>query len=175
MGDTMKNETSTLDALEKEAKRIEEDSQHSAKGHFFAARRWTRLRLWIGVPSAVLAASAGASGFNGFGDLAGALAMLSAALISVATFLNPNEKASVRQMAGTSYNSLRNRTRIFRKIALRDNTQRGEAFKELKQLAEERDGLNKTSPQIPQYAYAAAKKSIALGEADYAVDKCEDN
>ena len=33
-----------------EAKRIEEDSLYSAKGHFFAASWWNKFHIWIGIP-----------------------------------------------------------------------------------------------------------------------------
>ena len=38
-----------------EARRIEEDTEHSFKGHYNAASRWARYHLCIGLPSALLA------------------------------------------------------------------------------------------------------------------------
>ena len=93
--------------LIKEARRIEEDSLYSAKGHFVAANFWTNFHLWIGVPTAILAAIAGASALSHFGNhhvLAGILAIIVTALTAVTTFLNPNEKASSHRNAGNKYN-----------------------------------------------------------------------
>ena len=70
----------------KEAKRIEEDSLYSSKGHFYAAQFWTNLHLWIGIPTSIMAAIAGASALSQFDNhqiVAGILAILVAALSAV--------------------------------------------------------------------------------------------
>ena len=81
-----------------EARRIEEDTEHSFKGHYNAASRWARYHLCIGLPSALLAAVAGAAAFKHYPELAGALALLSTALTTVLTFLKPSER-SLRRVA----------------------------------------------------------------------------
>ena len=62
--------TDLLTKLSAEAHRIEEDTEHSAKGHFNAAERWGRFHLAIGLPAAVLAAIAGGSVFSDLPKLA---------------------------------------------------------------------------------------------------------
>ena len=94
----------------------EKDSLYSSKGRFYAGQFWTNLHLWIGIPTAILAAIAGASALSQFDNnnvIAGILAIFVAALIAVTTFLNPNEKATIHHNAGNEYNNLRNRARIF--------------------------------------------------------------
>src|SRR5207244_2074324 len=81
----------------KEAKRIEETTLYSSKGHFAAAENWSKLHLWIGVPNAGLAAVAGAMALSFTTQawihvLGGGLAIVAAGLASLQTFLNPNEK-----------------------------------------------------------------------------------
>ena len=56
------------DNILKEARRIEEDSLYSAKGQFVAANFWTNFHLWIGVPTAILAAIAAASALSQFNN-----------------------------------------------------------------------------------------------------------
>ena len=156
----------------REAKRIEEDSLYSAKGHYCAAQLWTSLHIWIGVPTAIMAAIAGASALSKFEDSriwAGVLAILVAALTSVTTFVNPNAKAANHHNAGNRYNSLNNRARIFSEIETDVETD-DILLNKVKALTEERDDLNQKSPQIPKWAFRKARKGIEEGEGKYLVD-----
>ncbi|MCZ7559313.1 MAG: SLATT domain-containing protein [Burkholderiaceae bacterium] len=81
--------------LADEASRVEEDTEHSFKGHYNAAGRWGRYHLWIGLPAALLAAIAGATAFRDQPEWAGALALVSTALTTVLTFLKPSERAEM--------------------------------------------------------------------------------
>ena len=158
----------------REAKRIEEDSLYSAKGHFIAANFWANFHLWIGVPTAILAAISGASALSQFDNhnvIAGILAIIVTALVAVTTFLNPNEKANVHLNSGNRYNSLRNKARMFREIDFHILKSEKELNKYLKELARLRDELNQNSPRIPRWAYERAKKGIEKGEADYEIDR----
>lgn len=160
--------------LIKEARRIEEDSLYSAKGHFVAANFWTNFHLWIGVPTAILAAIAGASALSQFDNhniIAGILAIIVTALTAVTTFLNPNEKANSHRNAGNKYNSLRNKARIFCEIDSYGEDSEQEITKQLKELAKQRDELNQNSSQIPRWAYKKARKGIEEGETEYKVDE----
>ncbi|MEM2991332.1 MAG: SLATT domain-containing protein [Halobacteria archaeon] len=170
--------------------RIEEDSLYSAKAHFYAAQFWTNLHLWIGIPSAVLAAIAGASALSRFDNhniVAGVLSLIVAALTAIATFINPRDKASAHQKAGNEYNSLRNKVGMFYRIEIDtveiahvgsaeiatediELTKGKTLLDELKELSNKRDELNKESPQIPKWAYKKAKKGINAGEATYRSD-----
>ncbi|MGB9898429.1 SLATT domain-containing protein [Thermanaerothrix sp.] len=169
-------ENTIKEKLIKEARRIEEDSLYSAKGHFAAANFWTNFHFWVGVPTAILAAIASASALSRFDNhniIAGVLAIIVTALTAVTTFLNPNEKVNSHLNAGNKYNLLRNKARKFCEIdcCVVDSIQ--ELSKRLNELAEQRDELNIKSPQIPRCAYKKAKKGIEEGEADYKVDKNE--
>ena len=165
---------SIKECIIKEAKRIEEDSLYSAKGHFVAANFWTNFHLWIGVPTAIVSAIAGVSALSQFDNhniIAGTLAIIVAALVAVTTFLNPNEKADSHRNVGNTYNSLRNKARIFCEIdSCRENSDQ-EIIRHLKELAKQRDELNQNSPQIPRWAFKKARKGIEEGEADYKVDE----
>jgi hypothetical protein len=158
----------------KEARRIEEDNLYSAKGQFVMANFWSRFHLWIGVPTAILAAIASASALSQFDNhnlIAGILAIVVTGLTAVTTFVNPNEKASAHRNSGNKYNSLRNRARIFREVDSQTAKSEQVLTDRLKQLAGERDELNQSSPPVFRWAYIRAKKGIQEGEADYEADE----
>src|SRR3989338_397158 len=155
-----------------EAKRIEEDSLYSAKGHFYAGQCWLNTNLWLGGLSAVLSAVAGASALSQFdyhNIVAGGLSIVVAGLTAVITFINPNERATVHQKAGNKYNALRNDTRIFYDIEVSE-VDDIKAIDYLKRLNDRRNKLNIESHQIPKWAFEKARKGIEEGEAKYRVD-----
>lgn len=154
-----------------EARRIEEDSEHSAKGHFNAADRWGKYHLWIGLPSALLAAIAGAAAFNDNSELAGTLAILSTALTTVLTFLKPSERSESHKSVAGQYLALRNSARIFREIELLSTETLDAVPKRLLALSAQRDDLNQAAPSIARKDYELAKKDIDEGRSTYQVDK----
>jgi hypothetical protein len=161
------------EAAKKEARRIIEDTLFSAKRHFETAHIWSLMHYGLGLPTAVLAAIAGASAFKDNTILAGSLAIIVTALTALMTFLNPNKRANEHHMAGNKYNALRNQTRIFCEINLATSDENTDISKMIKDLAKERDNLNQASPQTFKWAYKRAKAGIEAGEADYAVDRCD--
>lgn len=156
-----------------EAARIEEDTEHSFKGHYNAAARWARYHLRIGLPSALLAAIAGAAAFKDQPELAGALALVSTALTTVLTFLKPSERADIHKTVAGHYQALRNQARIFREISLLDGMTPDEAKARLFELANTRDELNQTSPAIARCDYEQAKQDIDNGRARYRADEAK--
>lgn len=153
-----------------EARRIEEDSLYSAKGHLTAASWWGRTYLVGGAINAVLAAIAGVLALSTQTALAGWLALLVAALTAGITFLNPGAHANSHRMAGNHYLALRNQARMFREIDLDPEKPHLEARQQLSNLARRRDQLNVASPQIPAWAFRRARRGIQSGEADYELD-----
>jgi len=155
-----------------EAKRIEEDSLYSAKGHFCAGQCWGNVNLWLGGISAVLAATAGASAlsqFNYHNIFAGVLSIIVAGLTAIIAFVNPNKKATTHQEAGNKYNALRNDARIFFDIEIVEMDDK-KSIDDLKKLNERRNKLNINSSQIPKWAFEKARKGIEEGEAKYKID-----
>ena len=157
--------------ITKEAKRIEEDSLHSARGHFEEAARWDRIRFWMGLANASIAAIAGASILSEkFPVLGGILALVVSMLTAVNTFSNPNKKTVNHLNAGNYYNSLRNNARLFYGINLVLIKDEKQILGDLKQLNDERNKLNQNSPIISRWAYERGKKGIERGEALHQVD-----
>lgn len=160
-----------LAKLDAEAYRIEEDTEHSAKGHFNAAERWGRYHLCIGLPSAIIAAIAGGSAFGDLPVLAGSLAILSTAMTTVLTFLKPSEHAENHKAVAGQYLALRNQTRLFRELELLDDASLDSAKARLVELASARDDLNQASVGISRKDYELAKADIDEGRSQHRVDK----
>jgi hypothetical protein len=158
----------------KEAKRIEESTLYSAKGHFAAAHFWSKFHLWVGLPATILAAVAAAAAFSQFDqhhEVGGWISIIVAVLSAVTTFLNPNEKSASHLRAANSYDALHNRARIVWTIDCGGSDSDQVVSNRLRDLSELKNELNRKSPQIPRFAYNLGKKGILAGEADYLVDK----
>ena len=158
------------EAIEREAKRVEEDCIHSSKAHYNAAVGWSRCHYIIGIPTVLLAAVASALALNDMALVAGVLSVVVAALAAVNTFLNPADREAVHKAAGGEYGAVRNRARRLREIHLL--TLDPAALQErIESLAEKRDSLNLSCPRIPRWAYLGAKRGIEAGEAEHHVDQ----
>jgi len=164
----------TKEEIIKEANRIEESALYSSKGHFSAASFWGNFHIWLGIPIVILAAIAGASFISKVDNnnvIGGVISLIIAVMSAVVTFLNPNERRSAHFNAGNDYNSLQNKVRIFRTIECWEKESDHVLSERLKDFSDQKDKLNRASPQIPWWAYRKAKKGIEAGEAEYRVDK----
>ena len=156
-----------------EAKRIEENCLYTSKSHFAAAQFWSSFHLRIGIPTVVMAAIAGASVLSQFGNyivIAGVISIVIAVLTAMTTFLNPRERASSHLSAANNYDSLLSKTRIFWTIECWQDDSDVVLTQKLRDLSEERNRLNRDCPQVPRFAYLAARKGIKEDEANYKVD-----
>ncbi|MGD2066555.1 MAG: SLATT domain-containing protein [Candidatus Bathyarchaeota archaeon] len=170
--------TNLREIIEKEARRIAEDSLYSAKGQFEAASTWGKYHLMLGIPTTVLAGIAGASAlaqFDNHNIIAGILAIIVAALTALVTFLNPNEKANSHLNAGNSFLTLRNSARMFYEIGISQESSDEKLIEQLKTLANRRVELNQSSPQVSRGAFERARRGIEEGEAKYEVDSQNQN
>ncbi|MCU7829584.1 MAG: SLATT domain-containing protein [Candidatus Thiodiazotropha sp. (ex Myrtea sp. 'scaly one' KF741663)] len=156
--------------LAAESRRIEEDSDHSARSHYNAADRWGHYHLWIGLPATILAAVAGGAAFNNCQIIAVALSIIVTALTTVLTFLKPSERAEIHKSAADQFLGLRNKSRLFREVELSDATDMESVKAKLLELAAVRDELNRSSPGIPREDYEKAKRDIDSGSSQYRVD-----
>lgn len=166
-----KNEKELRTEIINEAIRIEEDAIHSAKSQFEAADTWKRVNLGLGIPAAILSGVAGYSILTELSYLLGGiLALIVAALTSLMTFLNPNQKSNTHLNSGNNYLALRNKSRIFRNLIIKTEENTKELFKQLQELSTERDRLNKNSPQFSWANFRRARAGIKSGQANYRVD-----
>jgi hypothetical protein len=162
--------TELKDSLAKEAGRIEEDCEYSAKSHFNAADIWSTRALKLGVPATIIAALSGLS-FNYCPTIATSLAIAASILTGLITFLRPDDKASTHKSTGDIYLSIRNQARVFREIELNVLGSNDAGYKALKNLADKRDEQNRISPSIPRKAFETARTGIEQGETEFKVDK----
>ncbi|MDP8214176.1 MAG: SLATT domain-containing protein [Candidatus Euphemobacter frigidus] len=163
----------SLEAIIKEAKRIEENGLYTSKGHFTSANYWSKFHLWVGIPTLVLATIAGTAALGQFDTkniIAGVLSIIIVLFTAIATFLNPKEKASNHLTAGNHYDSLLTRARIFWTIECHGDKTEEILTEKLMYLSEEKDRLNRESPQVLKWAFKKARRDIEEGEASYKVD-----
>lgn len=161
-----------LNNIYKECSRIEEDSTHSGKAHHNAASIWSSVHYTLGVPMTVLAAWAGVDAFSDTPVWAGYLALGTATLAALQTFLGASDKAAKHTNAGRGYISLKNQVRFFKDIEI-SVMEKNEAIKKTHDFTKDRDELNNISPAIPYPAFWLARKSIDTGCAQYRIDKGE--
>ena len=141
--------------------RVEEDTNHSARGCLVTATLWGRCYLYLGIPATILAAISGAiSAYNGeYSPIAATcLSILIAILAGLQTFLKPQDISKNYMDTGNSYLALRNRARIFRTITLEAATSVDDEnlLSEFNQITELRNELNSSCPSIPRWAYEKA-------------------
>lgn len=152
-----------------EVSRLNEDCEHSSKGHFAAAEIWGYVHFIIGIPATALAAVAGHQAFQNQADLAGTLAIFSAAIAAVLTFLDPASKKQSHLAAANQYNNLQKKSRLLGSVKMKA-LDLVTSLGEFEKLAHERDQLNLTSPQIPNIAYKLGRRRIESGQTQYRVD-----
>lgn len=161
-----------IEKIKDECRRIEEDTEHSFKGHYNSAVFWSNLNLILGLSAAVFGATAGGtSAMNGADVTVTGAAFFSAIFATCLTFLKPGEKSDSHKNAGNLYQALRNKTRIFREIELLSDQDGSLHKNKIMELVERRDELNSIMPSIPRASYRKAKKDIDSGRAQYLVDK----
>lgn len=157
-------------AIEAELKRIEEDCIHSGKAHFNAGVRWARYHYWLGVPSVILSALAGAAFFKDYGSAAGMMSSVVAVLTSLMTFLKPSERAAAHKGSGDQYLTLRNDARVFREIRLIYACDEPASLAGLDEFTKRRNELNQASAQFSRADFELARKGINEGEGAHRVD-----
>lgn len=153
-----------------EAKRIEESTKYSSKGHFEASSSKVNYHYWLGLPSVILSGVAGTTTLANHTTIGGILALVVVVLTAVSTFMNPKEKADSHQKAGNKFESLQSKCRRFWTITCSSESNVDILSRELEILSAEKDALNESSPQIPRAAYKKAQAGIINGEADFQVD-----
>ncbi len=164
----------------REAKRLEETSLYSMKGHHCAALKWSGRHLWLGLPVVIISALVGAATFSQYAEtypiiktIAGLLSISVAVLSGIATFLNPNDKQSAHLSAAHGFDKINNEARMFRAIECWREESDEVLTSKLRELVDRKSELNSNSPQIPTWAYEKAKAGIIAGEATFQVDATE--
>lgn len=163
-------------AIAERARELAVDVLYSEKGQFADAAGWRSLNRWLGLPSAILAALAGAQILADYGGavLPAVTAFLSAVMTAAIVFLKPEESASRHHSAGTAYGGIRRRLRHFVQIECRlDSVGPGDLASKLDQMMKEVNELQSASPPISKGGFKAAGKSIKAGTANYTANELD--
>ena len=161
----------TRKAIEVELQRIEESAKYSAQIQFEQTKQWRRINLVLGLPASVLAAVAGATALATTAGrvVAGLMALAAAAFGAILTTLNASPRMNQASAAANAYLEIQTAARQAREIDL-ENWSVDEARAELAELTSRRDEQNKTAEVPNRRSYRKAKKNLAAGGQDYAVD-----
>jgi len=160
----MANDTQT--AIATEAKRLEEDVLYAEKQHFSMATVWRRIHLALGIPSVIAAALSGMAALKANAPVAVFLAVISAVLTALLTFLNPQAMAAAHHRAGIKYSDLRGRLRRLYELDL-SSSDLPAVKQRLIGLAEEKTKVMTESPHIGGLAYLARLAGISRMKAAY--------
>lgn len=99
-----------IEALKVELEMLLERSVLLALAHKYAARRWSSIHLWLGIPSTVLAGVSGVSALSRFDTsqiITGILSILAASLTALNTFLDPSKRSNNHLSSSSKYEQLR--------------------------------------------------------------------
>ena len=150
--------------LRSEAKRLMRQSLVAAERHYAAETPWYHMNYWLGVPSALLAALAGASAVPKLGApdwLPVAAGLLAASLTSLLTFLDPHKRAGAHHTAGRNYEALYHAAGFFERFDLAMGDSELNALKsKLIKINSDFEDLLSASTAIPARAYGIAEKNI---------------
>jgi hypothetical protein len=160
-------ESDPRDAILAEARRLAVDALYSEKGHFEAASAWRGRTYWLGIPAALIGASAGATILADMDPvIGGSLALVGAAITALMTFLNPSERAAQHHRSGVSYGVQRRALRQFVQIDV-GMMEVAVLRSRLSELTDKIGALQSESLPIPSGAHRRAFKSIQAGSAEY--------
>ncbi|APV45352.1 hypothetical protein Dform_02043 [Dehalogenimonas formicexedens] len=165
------NRMTPIEAIEKEAKRIEEDALLSFKGHFNDAAFYNTLYYSLAIPTIVFASIASFTAFVSVNILSGISALIAAVLSGTNILINPIEKSKSHHEAGAQLQGLRDRIRLFTEVDLRAGITAKVLTIKIQEFSQEKNSINKCAPAISKRAYGKAKDGISKGEASYQVDK----
>jgi hypothetical protein len=145
--------------IKEQAERVEEQTAISAVAQRRAAEAWGWIYYVVGVPATVLAALAGASALADYKVLAAVLALSSAVVSAVLTFLNPAGQASEHRKASSRFRSIQNRARLFASVACEDG-KITELRAQLAELTEDWGAADEQSPHVVERIYRAARRAV---------------
>ena len=161
----------TKDIIVKEVMRIEEDAQHSMKGHYNDADVQSGLNKKFGLPASIILTISGGTALGEQLEIAAVLAFITAILVGAMTFLKPSEKSEQHKSSAARYHSLRNMVRLFRELEVSTNDNVDALKAEIYKYALQLNELNEVCPQISRASYEKAKNDIDEGRAAYRIDE----
>lgn len=161
-----------LRPLADEAVRLHESVLISSQNQFEQMKLWRGVNLLLGLPTAVLAAIAGARGLSSDSaeHVAAILALIAAGFGATLTTLNPSRRVSQSQAAANSYLEVQTALRQFVAIDI-GHMSFVDARDKLEKLSSRRDEINRTADPPGRLAYWLANRNLNKGRQTYAVDQ----
>lgn len=158
--------------LARELHRLHESCLYSSQGQFELGKQWRLTNLLIGVPAAVLAATAGATGLAQDTKtlLPSVLALLSAGFGAALTTLNPSRRNALAQSSGNAYLEIQTAARQCILVDLKE-MDKAKAREKLDKLTEKKNEVNRASDPPNRLARFTAKRIIESGGQDYGIDE----
>jgi hypothetical protein len=150
------------DDIKEDYKRLAIDCLYTSRGHFASAEYWGYVRLGLGLTTTFLAAISGITTIFTGGVvqiIGGLIALLSAMLAGLLTFLNPGDQFKNHQEAGVRYDEL---MLSIKYSCLNDfeNADRKALIKKLEDYTERKIGYNLKYPDISDRSYRKVRRSI---------------
>jgi len=143
-----------------EARRVERETATSALAQRMAADAWGWIFYLIGVPTAILAAVAGAAALVDHKNVAAGLALGAAVTSALTTFMKPGEQAKEHRRASTDYRAVENKAREFWKVQCVGQASTQELQHRLESLISEWNDADTQAPHVVSRLYRKAKESV---------------
>lgn len=164
-------------ALAKEARRIEEDTQHSGAQHFAAGQRWRGRAFWLGLPTtlglAALSAGAGLSALVGSATwITVVLAFVVALAVAARDFVGADAKATAHSAKGARYFAVRDDARRFANLEATGSRSHDALEDRLMTLGERQKTLRSEEPlEVDADLREQTRKNIDAGDYRHEVDR----
>lgn len=162
--------------IKEELKTLEESAMFSSQSQFEQAKFWRGVNILLGVPAAVLAAIAGATGLASVSNRVSAayLALAAAGLGALVTALNTDRRTTQAHSAANAYLEVQTGARQLREVDL-DVIDYEEARTRLQELTARRDEINKQADIPAFFAYWKGKRNIEKNRQKYGQGKAKKN
>jgi hypothetical protein len=152
--------------VREQAGELEESCEKGAIRDTLIAARWHRWNLWLGMSSAIVAAiaafAAGKAGiFNDIPlpyreDIPPLLALVSAVLTSILTFLAPSERACSYHTFSNKLRALRDKARCLIEIDCSQGRKDHALYDKFERLVREKSEIDASHPIVPNWVYDQA-------------------
>lgn len=152
------------DGIRSATQTLYEDALYSEKALFWTATQWRRAHFFLGVPSVIVSALAGAALVQEYPSTAILFTAIAAVFTALLTFLEPHKIFGQYHEFGVEYGILRNKVARFKDIDLSGEFDASRMRKTLEKLAFEKGELQKGAPHTGGIAYYFAKRSIKAGQ-----------
>lgn len=153
---------SAIEGLIKESKELWRKSWVSARAHRAAAEAWGWAYYFIGVPAALAAAGAGLSVIADLNKwVAATLAIASAALTGLMTFLRPGDESLNHRNASARYRVLQEALHTFRTVDGTSGLPYGDLRLKFDELLKAWSDLELAGPHVRERTYRRARAEVA--------------